>query len=260
MRKVLLLCCFLSMATSSMGWEIDKKIFSGHAVAMVIYNRSTGDVWRSDPLLAERRLSPCSTFKIYNTLIGLETGLISGADEAWYAWDGVLRSFEGWNRDLTLREAFNVSAVPAYQILARQIGPERMEKYLDEISYGNRDISSGVDVFWLYRPGQGITISAYEQVLLLDRLLEGDMPFSAKMIGLLKDVMRVLETERGTLYGKTGSGMNADGKWSLGWFVGFLEHGPETYVFACNVTEGESPSGQVARRIVEDVFKKQGFL
>jgi beta-lactamase class D len=226
-----------------------------------MYDRSSGTFINPEPTRSAERLTPCSTFKIYNTLIGLELGLIQGADSPWYKWDGIHRDIDGWNQDLTLREAFRVSAVPAYQILAREIGAMRMNKFIEEISYGTKDISAGIDSFWLYRQEHAsIMISADEQVKLLNKLFDGKLPFSEKNIAILRDVMTAIKTEKGTLYGKTGSGMNADGKWALGWFVGFLEQGDVTFVFACNITGGENPSGKTARAIVESILKSQGLL
>jgi beta-lactamase class D len=72
--------------------------------------------------------------------------------------------------------------------------------------------------------------------------------------------MLVEKTEKGALYGKTGSGMDAYDNWNLGWFVGFLESGDTTYVFACNLTGREKPSGASAKKIVQDVFKSQAVL
>ncbi|MCA9407434.1 MAG: class D beta-lactamase [Candidatus Omnitrophica bacterium] len=240
---------------------MDKAIWKDYSPAFIVYNKSTGKTFSVDSVRGAQRLTPCSTFKVYNTLIGLELGLIKGADEPWYKWDGVNRDFEGWNKNLSLREAFRVSAVPAYQILARQIGEARMKEYIEKIGYGSRDIQAGIDIFWLPRPDTtSIKISAQEQVELLNKLLDGELPFSEKNIATLRDIMTVEKTENGTLYGKTGSGMGSDGKWNLGWFVGFLEHGSSTYVFVCNITGGESPSGIVAKQIVIDYFKAQGLL
>ena len=241
--------------------EIDKSLLKTYDTALVIYNRSSGAVVNIDPKRSALRLSPCSTFKIYNTLIGLELGLIPEADAPWYKWDGVHRDIEGWNRDLTLREAFRASAVPAYQILARQVGIERMKQYVEQINYGTNDVSAGIDIFWL-DPSEGtpIKISADEQVALLNKLLDGKLPFSKKNVSTLEDVMKVAKTEKGTLYGKTGAGRSINGKGSLGWFVGFLDNKGTTYVFACNITGGENPSGKVARTIVENVFESQGLL
>jgi beta-lactamase class D len=260
-NKTVFCICFLFMGLVSFAQEIDQSFLQGYDAALVIYNRANGEVVNADPKLSARRLSPCSTFKIYNTLIGLELGLIKGADESWYKWDGVKRDITGWNQDLTLREAFRVSAVPAYQLLAQQIGEARMKEYIGKISYGSQDISAGIDIFWLPRPETtSIKISADEQVALLNKLLDGKLPFSEKNIVLLRDIMRVEKTTKGTLYGKTGSGTRPDGKWNLGWFVGFLEHDGTTYVFACNIAGGENPSGKTARTIIENIFKSQNLL
>ena len=259
MKRFVLFACLFLIPTYLNAQEIDRDLFQGYSTALVIYNRASGVVINPDPILSKRRLSPCSTFKIYNTLIGLELGLIKDPDAPWYKWDGVHRDIEGWDRDLTLREAFQASAVPAYQILARQVGIERMKQYVEQINYGTKDVSAGIDVFWLDpEKGTSIKISADEQVALLNKLLDGKLPFSKKNVKILEDVMRVTKTEKGTLYGKTGTGKNIKG--SLGWFVGFLEDKGTTYVFACNITGGENPSGKVARTIVENVLKSQGLL
>ena len=258
---IFLLLLFPALPASSVAQEIDRKLFGTYDTALVIVNRSSGAVTDVNPELSARRLSPCSTFKIYNTLIALRLGLLKGADDSWYTWDGVHRDIEEWNRNLTLREAFRVSAVPAFQALAREIGPERMKTYIDRIGYGNGDISSGIDTFWLPRSGKaGILISANEQVALLNKLLDGRLPFSGKELKTLHEVMLVAETPKGKLYGKTGSGRSAEGEEELGWFVGFLESGGAEYVFACNITGGEHPSGKAARAIVENVFRSQNLL
>ena len=258
-RLILLLFLLLMLPLQSRAQHIDKSFFKGYDAAFVLHNRSSAETVSVDSVRAAQRLAPCSTFKIYNTLIGLELGLIEGPDDPWYTWDGVRRSYDAWNKDLTLREAFSVSAVPAYQVLARQIGQKRMKIYMERIGYGSGDISAGVDVFWLPRPWrESIVISADEQVELLNKLLDGKLPFSEQNVAILRDVMRVVETEKGVFYGKTGSGTSAAGE--LGRFVGFLESKGDVYVFACNITGGENPSGAVAREIVESVLKAKGLL
>lgn len=249
------------MLAISNAQEIDKSLLQGYDTALVIYNRITGETTNINPSRSRQQLAPCSTFKIYNTLIGLELGLIRGADDPWYKWDGIKRFIDGWNQDLTLREAFRVSAVPAFQILARQIGKARMKEYIEKIGYGSQDISAGIDIFWLPRPNTtSIIISVDEQVALLNKLFDGKLPFSKKNIAILRDIMQVEKTQKGTLYGKTGSGTDANGKADLGWFVGFLESGGTTYVFACNIKGKEESSGKVARTIIENVFKAQGLM
>lgn len=261
MKRFALIVGFLLISAVAFAQEIDRSLLQGYDAALVIYNRTTGEMVNINPTRANQRLAPCSTFKIYNTLIGLELGLMKDADDPWYKWDEVKRDIEGWNQDLTLREAFKVSAVPAYQILAREIGEARMKEYIEKIGYGSQDISSGIDIFWLPRPDTtSIKISADEQVALLNKLLDGKLPFSEKNIAILRDIMQAEKTGKGTLYGKTGSGTGPDGKWNVGWFVGFLEHNGTTYVFACNIIGGDNPSGKTARTIIESIFKSQNLL
>ena len=255
------LSCLLLIGPAYPVQQIDESLLLEYDTALVIYNRTSAEVININPELSARRIPPCSTFKIYNALIGLELGLIKGADEPWYTWDGVTRFIDEWNQNLTLREAFQVSAVPAFQILARQIGETRMREYIENIGYGSKDISSGIDVFWLPRPGASpITISADEQVALLNKLLDGNLPFSAMNIAALRDIMLIEKTDTGTLYGKTGSGTGSDGTWNLGWFVGFVEHGETTYVFACTITGGENPSGKTAKTIVVNILQSKSLL
>ena len=103
----------------------------------------------SDKVRSGEGKLPASTFKIPNSLIALETGVVQDPDKDVFKWDGVKRDIEAWNKDHTLRSAIAVSAVPVYQEIARRIGQERMQKYVDLFEYGNRDIGGGIDQFWL---------------------------------------------------------------------------------------------------------------
>jgi beta-lactamase class D len=212
------------------------------------------------PEASSEKRPPCSTFKIWNTLIGLENGIIFSPDNSFYKWDGETRLIPEWNKDLTLKEAFQVSCVPAFQNLARNIGLEQMRIWIDKIGYGDRDISSGVDVFWLPRPGRKtILISPQEQAILICKLVTGKLAFSEKAQAVLKEIMTVRKTDHGTLYGKTGSGADETEKFNLGWFVGYVESNDKIYAFACLI-KGESLTGKDARIIVNTILEKHEFL
>src|SRR5215218_7552184 len=53
---------------------------------------------------------PASTFKVPNSLIALETGVAADADSTIFPWDRVVRDFDAWNQDHTLRSAIKVSS------------------------------------------------------------------------------------------------------------------------------------------------------
>lgn len=236
--------------------ELIKKTFNRTNGCFILITRSTGNMICFNPQGCMEKLPPCSTFKIWNTLIGLETGLIISAEDTFYKWDGETRLIPEWNKNLTLRQAFEVSCVPAFQELARKIGEERMKLWIEKINYGDCDISSGVDIFWLPRTGKkSLLITPLQQTELILNLVSKRLPFSPESLEILKDIMVVREDDEGTLYGKTGTGADEKGKNNLGWFVGYFKRNREIYTFSC-VVKGENLMGKNARVLVEKIFEK----
>lgn len=210
---------FLALASAlTISPDTIEAAFGGHPGAFVLIDCASGGTFRSNPAACAEKLAPCSTFKIWNSAIGLELGIVTDPEAPFWKWDGTRRGIAGWNADQTLRSAFAASCVPAYQDLARKIGAIRMQEWLDQIGYGDRNISSGIDVFWLPKPDRKtIRISPEEQAALMVRLLNNQLPFSAQTIAALKDVMKVRSTARGTLFGKTGTGEDGSGHYNMGW-------------------------------------------
>lgn len=204
---------------------------------------------RYNPDRCAERFSPCSTFKIPNSLIGLETGVLADADHE-LKWDGVKGWREITNQDHTLRSAFKYSVVWYYQRVAEMIGEKRMRQWLDRIEYGNRDISAGLTQFWL---GQSLKISADEQVAFLLKLQRGELPFSKRTQDIVRDIMVLSGGGDWILRGKTGTNAR-EGKTVLGWFVGYLTHGEEAYVFALNIKGRDGATGAQAERICRSVL------
>jgi beta-lactamase class D len=107
-----------------------------------------------------------------------------------------------------------------------------MQRYLDSLQYGNRDISSGIDHFWL---GGSMEVSADEQVEFLTRLIKNHLDgFSVTAQEKVKGIMLTETTERYRLYGKTG-GCDCATDTTIGWYVGFIETRSNTYVFSLNI-------------------------
>ena len=175
---------------------------------------------------------PASTFKIANSIIALETGVVGDPDKDVFKWDGVVRSIEAWNRDHTLRSAIAVSAVPVYQEIARRIGAERMQKYVDLLEYGNRDIGGGIDQFWL--TGK-LRIDPVQQVDFVDRLRRGALQVSKRSQDLVRDILPVTKVGDAVIRAKSGLLGAETGKPSLGWLVGWVEKGSADTVFALNL-------------------------
>jgi beta-lactamase class D len=200
----------------------------------------------SDKMRSGEAQLPASTFKVPNSIIALETGVVQDPDKDIFKWDGVTRSIAAWNKDHTLRSAIAVSAVPVYQEIARRIGSERMQKYLDLMDYGNRDIGGGIDQFWL--TGK-LRIDPMQQIDFLDRLRRGVLPVSRRSQELVRDIMPVTEVGDATIRAKSGLLGAEQGKRSLGWMVGWVEKGSHQTVFAMNM-DCKTPEHIAARMTV----------
>ena len=189
----------------------------------VLFDQNKNEYIRYNPERCAERFLPASTFKIINSLIGLETGVIP--DENYVLkWDGTHYEIPAWNQDHSLKTAFQNSVVWYYQELARRVGKDRMQSYMDAIHYGNQDISGSIDTFWLEG---GLRISADEQVEVLKRLYVDQLPFSQRTMDIVKGIMVLEETATYRLSGKTGSAQRVMPH--TGWFVGYLETKGEVY-------------------------------
>jgi len=178
---------------------------------------------------AGKRYLPASTFKIMNSLIGLENNTVSDIDEI-FIWDGVVRSYEAWNKDLSLRESFRLSAVWVYQELARRTGRTIIEYWIRKCNYGNMRTGPEIDRFWL--DGE-IAISAIEQVEFLRLLYQEKLPFRKIVQQEVKDMMLADSVDGKKLYAKTG--WTARVEPVIGWYVGCVEDGYDTWIFALNL-------------------------
>lgn len=260
---IISLSCFCSFAENEFLNDAIKDAISNRHIACVFVDCKSGKVITPDSIASSIRYAPCSTFKIWNTLIGVECKIIDSANMHFYTWDSIPRFFSAWNRDLTLKEAFQASCVPAFQTLARKIGNERMEKWIAAINYGDKNISSGIDDFWLPSEGKrSIEISPMEQAELIRKLVNNELPFSAESQSILKEVMISSKTSKGVCYGKTGSSKtNYKGikNQSIGWFVGYITNNDRAYSFSCLI-QGENVSGKDSKGIIESILKRSGLL
>jgi beta-lactamase class D len=205
---------------------------AGTAGTFVGYKTDDYLIIASDKDRSGQAFLPASTFKIPNSLIALETGVVEDPDKDVFKWDGVKRSIEAWNQDHTLRSAIAASAVPVYQEIARRIGAERMQKYLDLFEYGNRNIGGGIDQFWLTGD---LRIDPIQQVDFVDRLRRGVLPVSKRSQDLVRDILPVTKAGDATIRAKSGLLGAELGKPSLGWLVGWAEKGSAQTVFALNL-------------------------
>lgn len=199
---------------------------------------------------------PASTFKIINSMISLETEVIKDEKEI-IKWDGKKRFYDKWNSDQNLASAIKYSCVWFYQELARRIGRERMQGYLDSTSYGNSKIGEKIDTFWLEGD---LRISAIEQIKFLTKFLNKDLPFTDRNMEISKNILLVESTEFSKLYAKTGWTARVEKDKQIGWYVGFVEKENDTWIFAMNIDFYKSESAKFREAISRKILKVEGLI
>ena len=236
-----------------------KKYFDSAQVdgCFSMVNNQTGAVTVYNMQLDTQRFLPASTFKIVNSLIGLETGRITD-EKMVIKWDGVKRGNEEWNKDLTMAEAFKVSAVNYYQEVARRIGEDTMKRWIDTLQYGNRNIAGPIDSFWL---NNSLKISPDEQLGLVKKLYFDKLPFQKRSQQIVRDVMLQENNTQYKLSYKTGLGYDENNN-SIGWMVGWIEENRHVYFFVTLLKSADRNIDMraVRMKITKAILTQYGFF
>lgn len=247
-----------------------KKYYDEHKLkgSFLLYNLKKNEYVAYDYKRCQIGFIPASTFKIPNSLIGLDLGIVKDENSI-FKWDGIVRKNSNWNKDMTLTEAMKVSCVPCYQQIARKAGVGNYHKYLTKFGYGRMDVNTKtLDNFWL---GGKSVISQKQQIEFLVKLYKNELSVKKQSADIVKKIILLEDKPTYKLRGKTGwaiktsDGLNAD--WvegmNRGWFVGWVEKGNDVYFFANNV-EAINPNDDVfmkeRRGIVEAILKDMKII
>lgn len=252
--------CFSTIQSATVVEKDFSNLFKGYTGTVVVYDQ-TGDKFTvHNQKRSKTRFTPLSTFKIPNSIIALECRVIENIDQQ-YLWDSTKYPFEDWwppqwHQKHNLRTAIKYSVVPFYRSIASRIGEEKMNVYITRFQYGNMDISSGVDNFWL---DGSMSISAMEQVEFLRKFYNHKLAISDSTVNQVKTILVQEQTANYRLSAKTGGGpLNDDPQKALGWYVGYIEKGKDIYFFALNI-DGKSVADikdsriEIARSVLKEL-------
>lgn len=237
-----------------------EKHFKGYNGQFKLYDIENDSyiIYNKDEL--SRRTAPASTYKILNSLIALQTGVVED-ENTMKKWDGKERSIARWNKDHTLSSAISNSVVWYFQEVARDIGRDRMQKFIDEVGYGNKVIGEEIDMFWI---DGSLKISPDEQLEFVTRLYNDELPFDKENMQLVKKMLINEETKDTVFAGKTGTFVREDNE-RIGWYVGYVVLKEKPYTFVTRIEKpksGESGkiSGYKAKEITKEIFKELDIL
>ncbi len=214
----------------------------------VLYDLNKNTFIIHNPDRADSAAIPASTFKIFNSLVILEEGIMADENQI-LKWDGKKKFLKIWEKDHNLKSAIKYSVVWFYQECARRTGEKRMQFWIDSVGFGNQNISGGIDRFWL---DGALRISPKQQVEFLKRLYLNQLPFSQRSMHIVKEIMVRKKTEDYILHAKTGWASSFTPQ--IGWYVGYLERAGNIYFFALNMDIRNNAEGKKRKKIAFEVL------
>ena len=170
-------------------------------------------------------------------------------------WDGQIRGMDVWNRDQSIETAFPVSCVWFYQELAKRVGLNAYQGYLQQINYGNGKVGQELTTFWLEGD---LRISAYQHVNFLRKLVLRQFAFKETSYDLLKRIMVIERADSYTISGKTGWATKTDSP--VGWIVGYVDTKNGTWLFATNIVMTKIEEAPKRMQITLDALKAKGII
>ena len=227
-----------------------KKYFDNEKVTgnFTILNNQSGTVMVYNMELDTQRVSPGTSFKIINSLIGLETGKIVDSKTPIIIGD----------KGIDLTEAFKNSYTPFFQEVARRVGKDTLQKAIDSIQYGNKNLSGAIDSFWL---NNNLKISPDEQVGLVYRLYFDKLHFSKYAQESVRTLMKHEDNTLYKYYYVTGTGIDEKNN-SIGWVVGWVEENIHVYFFSTLVKSPDKNMDidSVSLKITKEILTELGYF
>jgi beta-lactamase class D len=206
-----------------------------------LINGMTDEVITEWGLDINKRMSPCSTFKIPLSLMGYDASVLK--DETNPIWD-FQEEYDDWLPSWRVPQSplswMKYSCIWYSKVLSLKLGLRKIQNYLTSMEYGNQDASGGLvdpgplNPFWV---NSSVKISPKEQVRFIQKMNRAELPISFSAIEMTKTILFKEELSEGwKLFGKTGwsgSDITKDGRTlEHSWFVGWIEKDHSFYPFA----------------------------
>lgn len=221
---------------------------------LVIKREKAEEVYGNDLNRASTEYVPASTFKMLNALIGLEHHKATTTEV--FKWDGQKRLFPDWEKDMTLGDAMKASAIPVYQELARRIGLDLMSKEVKRIGFGNANIGSKVDNFWLVGP---LKITPQQEAQFAYQLAHKTLPFSKNVQEQVQSMVFIEEKNGNKIYAKSGWGWDVEPQ--VGWLTGWVvQPQGEIVAFSLNLEMKKGTPSSIRKEIAYKSLEQLGIL
>ncbi|WP_417424855.1 class D beta-lactamase [Hoeflea sp.] len=215
---------------------------SARTICTLIADAGSGEILREQGD-CRSRVTPASTFKIALSLMGYDTGFLTGANapvlpfkQGYPDWGGA-----NWTQSTDPERWMKYSVVWYSQQITAALGAEKIQGYLEAFDYGNADFrgdpgkNNALERAWI---ASSLKIAPAEQAAFLRALVNRTLPVAPQAIKQTLSIVETTQTGDGWMVsGKTGAAYPkmANGKFdrarSWGWFVGWAKKADRTLVF-----------------------------
>lgn len=227
---------------------------SGLVGTFVLWEPDSARLQASDTARANKGFLPASTFKVFNSLVALQTGAVANEQEV-LPWDGVKRGSPDWNEDQNMTQAIARSTVWWYQEVARRAGADRMQHWLDTVAYGNSTMDDSIHLFWLQG---GLRITPLEQIRFMEALHNEELPFDLAHQRTVKRILPGDSAAQWKLQGKTGWAIRESDEY--GWYVGWVERNYRIAYFATNIEIKTMDDVRKRYTITYALLQREGWI
>ena len=163
---------------------------------------------------------------------------------------------------MSMNDAFRISCPWWYQQLARSIGKNTMQHWLDTLGYAQRygvlEIGDNLDTFWLDNSAK---VTSDEQMGLVKRLYFDQLPFTKRSQRIVREMMLFEDRANYRLSYKTGWGTNENGN-ALAWIIGWIEENKHPYFFVLQIETPDKNADipDIRMKMLKDMLKQYGFM
>jgi beta-lactamase class D len=239
--KYLTILILLAACASDRPPEDEAHLLKGLRACFLLFDLNQNKLLREVGDSCYESYPATSTFKVPLAVMAFDSGILT-SEEQILEWDQKQHHFENWNKNQNARTWMLYSVVWFSQRITLQLGEDRLQRYLNDFDYGNKNLRAGITDAWLVSPsssGPALRISPREQLAFLQKLWTSKLPVSQRSQKLTREVMYLETTPAGwKISGKTGSGTYRDDEnRQLGWYVGAIERGQKSYLFVTQFSD-----------------------
>ena len=227
----------------------DKKVEG----CFTMLDNATGEITVYNMGFDTMRFLPAETFDVLNGMIALHTGVLT--DEKMNLNILNLDSNSA-SKNLNITDAFKTNSLPFFQQVAKNIGYDTLQSWVDSVSYGNKKLGEQVDQSWINNTTK---ISPDEQLGFMKRLYFEQLPFRKSVQTSMKELMVVNDNTDYKLSYKTGSGKNEKNE-NIGWTIGWIEENRHVYFFVTLLKSNKEDVKKNSVDITNSILSHYGFF